>query len=187
MPPDATYVFKHALIQENAYQSMLVSRRRQLHERIGDTLVERFPEVAGMQPEVVAHHYTEAGLANPAIDYWQRAGQRAVERPANLEGIAHLTKALSVLATLPAGRERLERELVKSQENVHPRRLLCDGGCRQTTNHAREVPRMDVHKNARTPPHSRALIAQRVVTGESAVGHRSPRTLRRGVTTPNPH
>jgi predicted ATPase len=112
MPPDATYVFKHALIQETAYQSMLVSRRRQLHERIGDTLIERFPEVAGMQPEVVAHHYTEAGLADPAIDYWQRAGQRAVERSANLEGIAHLTKALSVLAALPAGRERLERELV---------------------------------------------------------------------------
>ena len=111
MPPDATYIFKHALIQETAYQSMLVSRRQQLHKRIGDTLVERFPETAGTQPELVAHHYTEAGLADQAIDYWQRAGRRAVERSANLEGIAHLTNALSVLAMLPASRERLEREL----------------------------------------------------------------------------
>ena len=111
MPPDATYNFKHALIQETAYQSMLVSRRQQLHTRIADTLVERFPETTGTQPELVAHHYTEAGLADQAIDYWQRAGQRAVERSANLEGIAHFTKGLNVLATLPDGRVRREREL----------------------------------------------------------------------------
>jgi tetratricopeptide (TPR) repeat protein len=111
VPPDATYIFKHALIQETAYQSMLVSRRQQLHTRIADTLVERFPETTGTQPELVAHHYTEAGLADHAIDYWQRAGQRAVERSANLEGIAHFTKGLNALAALPDGRDRLEREL----------------------------------------------------------------------------
>ncbi len=111
VPPDATYVFKHALIQETAYQSMLVSRRRQLHKRIGDTLVDRFPETTGTQPELVAHHYTEAGLADQAVDYWQRAGRRAVERSANLEAIAHFTKALGVLATLPDSRDRLECEL----------------------------------------------------------------------------
>jgi class 3 adenylate cyclase/predicted ATPase len=111
VPPDATYVFKHALIQETAYQSMLVSRRQQLHTRIADTLVGRFPETTGTQPELVAHHYTEAGLADQAVDYWQRAGQRAVERSANLEGIVHLTKGLNVLATLPDSRDRREREL----------------------------------------------------------------------------
>ena len=111
VPPDATYVFKHALIQETAYQSMLVSRRQQLHTRIAHTLVERFPETAGTEPELVAHHCTEAGLADQAIDYWQRAGQRAVERSANLEGIAHFTKGLSILATLPDRRDRREREL----------------------------------------------------------------------------
>jgi class 3 adenylate cyclase/tetratricopeptide (TPR) repeat protein len=111
VPPDATYIFKHALIQETAYQSMLLRRRRQLHKQIAETLVERFPEKTGTQPEVVAHHYTEAGLADPAIDYWQQAGRRAVERSANLEGIAHLTKGLNVLATLPDDRGRLEREL----------------------------------------------------------------------------
>ena len=109
--PDATYIFKHALIQETAYQSMLVSRRQQLHTRIADTLVERFSETTGTQPELVAHHYTEAGLADQAIDYWQRAGRRAVERSANLEGTTHFTKGLTVLATLPDSRDRREREL----------------------------------------------------------------------------
>jgi len=111
VPPDATYIFKHALIQETAYQSMLVSRRRQLHGRIADTLVERFPETIDTQPEVVAHHYTEASLADRAVGYWLRAGQRAVERSANLEAIAHLTKGLSVLSLPSAGSDRLEREL----------------------------------------------------------------------------
>ena len=111
VPPDAAYIFKHALIQETAYQSMLVSRRQQLHKKIADTLVERFSETSGTQPELVAHHYTEAGLADQAVDYWQRAGQRAVERSANLEGIAHLTKGLNVLGTLTDHPEQREREL----------------------------------------------------------------------------
>jgi class 3 adenylate cyclase/predicted ATPase len=111
VPPDATYIFKHALIQETAYQSMLVSRRQHLHRKIADTLVERFPETSGTQPELVAHHYTEAGLADPAVAYWQRAGQRAVERSANLEGIVHLTKGLDVLGTLADSPQRCEREL----------------------------------------------------------------------------
>ena len=112
VPPDATYIFKHALIQETAYHSMLVSRRRQLHSRIADTLVERFPQTIDTQPEVVAHHYTEAGRADRAVDYWVRAGQRAVERSANVEAIAHLTKGLNILLVEPAGRDRVERELV---------------------------------------------------------------------------
>ena len=111
VPPDATYLFKHALIQETAYQSMLVSRRQQLHTSIANTLVERFPLTTGTQPELVAHHYTEAGLAERAVDYRQRAGQRAVERSANLEGIAHFTRGLNVLATLPDSRDGREREL----------------------------------------------------------------------------
>src|SRR5262249_16628595 len=110
-PPDATYIFKHALIQDTAYQSMLVSRRQHLHRKIADTLVQRFPETSGTQPELVAHHYTEAGLADQAVDYWRRAGKRAVERSANLEAIAHRTKGLNVLATAPDSPERREREL----------------------------------------------------------------------------
>ncbi len=111
VPPQAMYIFKHALIQEAAYQSMLISRRQQLHQRVAEILSRRFLETAETQPELVAHHYTEAGLADQAIHYWQRAGRRAVERSANLEGIAHFTKGLNVLATLPDSRDRLEREL----------------------------------------------------------------------------
>jgi len=111
-PPEATYIFKHALIQESAYQSMLLSRRRQLHQRIATVLTERFPETLETQPEVLAHHYTEAGLAAPAVEYWRRAGERAIQRSANLEAIAHLTRGLEVLKTLPDSPERATQELV---------------------------------------------------------------------------
>ena len=91
LPPQATYIFKHALIQDAAYQSLLKSTRQQLHQRIVQVLEARFPETAETQPELLAHHYTEAGLTGQAIPYWQRAGQRAIERSANVEAINHLT------------------------------------------------------------------------------------------------
>jgi predicted ATPase len=112
LPPQATYLFKHALIQEAAYQSLLRSTRQRHHQRIAQVLEARFPETVETQPELVAHHYTEAGLSAQAIPYWQRAGQRALERSANLEAVAHLTKGLEVLATLPDTPERAQQELV---------------------------------------------------------------------------
>jgi class 3 adenylate cyclase/predicted ATPase len=111
LPPAATYLFKHALIQEAAYQSLLRSRRQQAHQRIAQVLEERFPNTAQTQPELLAHHYTEAGLPTQAIPYWQRAGQRALERSATLEAVAHLTKGLEVLGTLPDTPERAQQEL----------------------------------------------------------------------------
>jgi predicted ATPase len=82
LPPQATYRFKHALIQETAYQSLLRSTRQQHHQRIAQVLAERFPETAETQPELVAHHYTEAGLKEQAVVYWQRAGNTpAITRP----------------------------------------------------------------------------------------------------------
>ena len=110
-PPDATYTFKHALVQDAAYQSLLRSRRRQLHARIAETLDEHFPELLGAQPEVVAHHYTEAGGARRAIDLWQEAGEREARRSAHLEAIAHFSKALSLMGDLPAEVARSRREL----------------------------------------------------------------------------
>ena len=95
VPPQATYLFKHALIQEAAYQSLLRSTRQQYHQHIAQVVEARFPEICETQPELVAHHYTEAGLLVQAISYWQRAGQRALERSANLEAVAHLTKGWS--------------------------------------------------------------------------------------------
>ena len=109
--PHATYLFKHALVQDAAYQSLLRSRRQQFHRRIGQTLVERFPEVAEAEPALIAQHYTEADIGEQAIAFWQKAGQRAVERSANLEAIAHLTKGLEVLKTQPETSARDEQEL----------------------------------------------------------------------------
>ena len=77
VPPQATYTFKHALIQDAAYQSLLRSTRQQYHQRIAQVLAERFPETTETQPELLAHHYTEAGLIAQAVAYWQQAGQRA--------------------------------------------------------------------------------------------------------------
>jgi class 3 adenylate cyclase/tetratricopeptide (TPR) repeat protein len=110
-PPTSSYVFKHALIQETAYQTLLKSTRQEYHARIGQVLEERFAVVAETQPEVVAHHFTEAGLGEKAIPYWQRAGQRALARAANVEAIAHLTRGLEVLRALPPTRTSDQQEL----------------------------------------------------------------------------
>jgi predicted ATPase len=110
-PPQATYTFKHALIQDAAYQSLLRSTRQQYHQRIAQVLVEQFPETAETQPELLAHHCTEAGLAEQAVGYWQRAGQRSNARSAYVEAVAHCTKGLDVLRILPDTPERTRHEL----------------------------------------------------------------------------
>ena len=102
--PQAHYLFKHALIQDTAYQSLLKSTRQKLHRQIAQVLEERFSEIKDTQPELLAHHYTEAGLIGQAILYWQQAGQRAVKRSANAEAINHLTRGLQGLNTLPTPR-----------------------------------------------------------------------------------
>ncbi|HXG20603.1 MAG TPA: adenylate/guanylate cyclase domain-containing protein, partial [Methylomirabilota bacterium] len=111
VPPQARYLFKHALVQETAYQSLLKSRRQQLHQHLARVLVEQFPQTVETQPELVARHYTEAGLTKQAIPYWQQAGQRASQRSANTEALSHLTKGLELLKTLPESPQRTEQEL----------------------------------------------------------------------------
>jgi predicted ATPase len=111
LPPRAMYIFKHALIQEIAYHSLLKRTRQQYHQRIAQVLEERFPETAETQPELLAQHYTEAGMMAQAIPYWQRAGQRAIQRSAHVEAIGHLTKGLEVLKALSDGPERPQQEL----------------------------------------------------------------------------
>jgi class 3 adenylate cyclase/predicted ATPase len=110
-PPEATYSFKHALVQDAAYQSLLKSKRLQLHARIAEVLETHFPEVNASEPEVLARHLTEAGLAERAIHYWHRAGDLAAGRSANLEAIAHLSEGLELIATLPNAPEQLDEEL----------------------------------------------------------------------------
>jgi TOMM system kinase/cyclase fusion protein len=112
VPPQATYTFKHALIQDAAYQSLLRSTRQQYHRCLAQVLAERFPETVKTQPELLAQHYTEAGLSAQAIPYWQQAGQHASERSAHVEALAHLTRGLEVLNTLPDTPARTQQELV---------------------------------------------------------------------------
>jgi class 3 adenylate cyclase/tetratricopeptide (TPR) repeat protein len=108
-PPDATYSFKHTLVQDAAYVTMLKSRRQQLHASIAKVLVERFPAMAERLPEVVAHHFTEAGLASEAIGYWLKAGRLAYVRSANREAVSSFERALSLLAALPESQSMLEQ------------------------------------------------------------------------------
>jgi predicted ATPase len=111
VPPQATYLFKHALIQETAYQSLLKSTRQQHHQRIAQVLETRFPTVVETQPELIAQHYTAAGCAEQAVVYWQRAGQQASDRSAHLEAISHFTTGIELLQTLPETPERTQHAL----------------------------------------------------------------------------
>jgi predicted ATPase/class 3 adenylate cyclase len=105
-PPRAKYVFKHALVQDAAYQSLLKRTRRYYHRQVAELLENRFPEIVQTQHELVAYHYTEAGQAEQAVEHWYKAGQQALRRSANPEAIGHLRKELEVLMTLPKSAER---------------------------------------------------------------------------------
>src|SRR5580698_2146108 len=111
VPPMATYTFKHALIRDAAYEALLKSRRRELHRLIASTLEGRFPELVKSQAEVAAHHCTEAGLIEQAIRYWQKAGESALTRSANEEAIAHWSKGLELVTTLPDSPQRIQIEV----------------------------------------------------------------------------
>jgi class 3 adenylate cyclase/predicted ATPase len=106
------YCFRHALIRDAAYDSLLRSQRRQYHRRLAEVLREQFAETTEAWPAIVANHLTEAGMVEQAIPFWQRAGQQALERSANKEAIQHLTKGLDLLGALPESPQRFEQELL---------------------------------------------------------------------------
>ncbi len=110
-PSNPTYFFKHALVRDAAYHSVLKSKRQEIHRNIAETLENRFPQTSETQPELTAHHFTEAGLAERAIAYWHQAGRRASGRSANREAVGHLTKGLEVLRKIPATPDRTRQEL----------------------------------------------------------------------------
>jgi class 3 adenylate cyclase len=110
-PPEATYSFKHALVQDAAYGTLLKSRRQQLHARIAEVLETQFPETAETQPELLAHHCTKAVLVEKAVGYWHRAGRQAMARSAMVEAAAQLTQALDLLPALPPSIDRDDKEL----------------------------------------------------------------------------
>ena len=125
VPPHATYLFKHALVQDAAYGTLLREPRRALHARIAEVLRDRFTTIADAEPEVVAHHFTQAALAEAGIEWWSKAGERALRSSAYEEAIAHLEKALvlaGALAESPAQRLlRLRLQIANGQALIHAR------------------------------------------------------------------
>jgi class 3 adenylate cyclase/predicted ATPase len=111
-PPHATYLFKHALVRDAAYGSLLRRRREELHARIAAVLEADFADRVAAEPELFARHLTEAGLFERAVPWWQRAAERATERSAYREAIAHLKRGIEILARLPPSGTRDERELL---------------------------------------------------------------------------
>ena len=114
LPPESEYRFKHALIQDAAYENLLKSRRQVLHRRVAEALRDKFAASAATEPELLAHHFTQAGMTEVAIEWWGKAGQRSLERSALVEAEAQLTRALDLIAALPAT-PPLRREQIKLQ------------------------------------------------------------------------
>jgi predicted ATPase len=114
LPPESDYRFKHALIQDAAYENLLKSRRQVLHRRIGETLRDRFAARAAAEPELLAHHFTQAGFTEAAIEWWGKAGQQSLARSALVETAEQLARALAQIAALPAT-PALRREQIKLQ------------------------------------------------------------------------
>jgi predicted ATPase len=113
LPPDAEYRFKHALIQDAAYENLLRSRRQVLHRRVAEALLDH-ASTAVAEPELLAHHFTQAGQIEAAIEWWGKAGQQSVERSALVEAAEQFTRALAQVMTLPAT-PKLRREQIKLQ------------------------------------------------------------------------
>jgi predicted ATPase len=149
-PPKARYVFKHALIRDAAYASLLKSTRQQLHQRTAQVLEAQFPEMVATQPELLAHHLTEAGHPAEAVGYWQRAGERAVGRSANLEAISHLRTGLAVLQTLPETAERIQRELLL-ETTLGPALMITKGFAAPEVEHAYARARALCQRVGETP------------------------------------
>jgi predicted ATPase len=114
LPPDADYRFKHALIQDAAYENLLKSRRQVLHRRLGEALRDKFAGTAAAEPELLAHHFTQAGMTEAAIEWWGKAGQRSLERSALVEATVQLTRALDQIVHIPST-PSLRREEIKLQ------------------------------------------------------------------------
>jgi len=123
-PPDAAYSFKHVLVRDAAYESLLKSRRQQLHGQIARALEQGFADIVANQPEIAAHHFTQAGLVEPAIDYWLKAGQQAARRSANAEALNHLARGLELLPNIDDPMLRNKSELLLQTSLGHSLRSI---------------------------------------------------------------
>ena len=146
VPPHATYMFKHALVQDAAYGTLLRERRRGLHARIAETLETKFSDSAESQPELLARHCTEAGLIEKAAGLWGRAGQRSLERSALVEAVEQLKRALDQIATLP-GTAALRRQEISLQAALITALMHVKGYAASETKEAAERARVLIEKS----------------------------------------
>jgi len=171
-PPLSSYLFKHALVQDAAYATLLRARRQQLHATIATALEREFPEIAAAQPELLAHHYTEAARTQQAIDNWHLAGEHAIERSANLEAIAHLIRGLKLLEHLPEGSQRDEKELA-FQVALHTPLFATRFGSAEGERAARRAMELSRRVGGELRPLFRALFGLSMtssVRGETRIG-----------------
>jgi tetratricopeptide (TPR) repeat protein len=154
--PRAIYTFKHALIQDTAYESLLKTTRRRLHGRIAEALEKDFPERAWVRPELVAHHYDRAGMVEEALPYYQRVGDEARARCANAEAIAHLERGVELTRLLPESIERDECELA-FQVSLGPVLIAAYGHTNQNTQRAWERAR-ELCRTGRNPSQLAAAL-----------------------------
>ena len=157
LPPQATYLFKHALIRDIAYESLLRSTRQGYHQRVAQVLEAQFPETAATQPELLAQHYTEAGLSAQAVRYWHQAGQRAIQRAAHAEAVTHLRQGIAVLTTLPPTPERARQELA-FQTSLGPALMAVRGYASDEVEHVYRRARELSQEVNDTAEHVRALM-----------------------------
>ena len=171
VPPHATYLFKHALVQDAAYGTLLREPRRALHARIAETLESQFAEIAESQPELLARHCTEAGLIEKAAGLWGKAGQRSLERSALLEAAEQLTRALGQIATLPAT-PALRREEIKLQVGLQTPLMQSKGYTAPETKAAVERARLLIEQaDALGEPPEDPLLLFSVLYGFWSVYH----------------
>jgi class 3 adenylate cyclase/predicted ATPase len=164
-PPQATYLFKHGLVQDTAYSTLLRTRRRGLHARIAEVLEAQFPEIAGSQPELVARHYTEAGLIEKSAAFWAKAGRRSLERSALVEAIVQLNRALEQLAALTAT-PALRRDQIELQVALITPLMLVKGYASLEARAATERARMLIEQaEALGEPPENPLLLYSVLYG----------------------
>ncbi|HEY6421538.1 MAG TPA: AAA family ATPase [Candidatus Binataceae bacterium] len=184
-PPQSNYTFKHALVQESAYESLLKRTRRQLHGRVVEVLLAQFPERAAAEPEVIARHAELAGQTNEAITYYQRAGQQAQARSAHGEAIAQFRKAIALLATQPEGAQRdadevalqllLGGSLIADRGFAHPEveapyeraRVLCEAAGDAGRLGIAQLGLANFHYNRGEVERGRALAAEVLALAEA--------------------
>jgi predicted ATPase len=143
VPPNSDYRFKHALIQDAAYENLLKSRRQALHRRAGEVLLNQFPMISATGPELLAHHFAQAGMVEAAVEWWGKAGQRSLERSALVEAAEQLTRALDQIAILPPT-PPLRREQIKLQIALASTLMTTKGYAAPETKAALEQARLSL-------------------------------------------